>query len=543
MSTHLSFHDKQHITRLLVQERRVNAIFNNFIRTIAPEMRKWHDTNNRNSVWVRNSGIERFIDSRLSDLQKALTSEIRTNQETAWILAAVKNDELVERYIRGMALSNIAKEGMFSRNLDGLRALQNRVDNGMNLSDRVWKITEQTKGNIELFLESGIATGRSAEAIGRDFRQLLENPAKRFRRIQNEKGELIASQPMKDYHPGQGVYRSSRMNALRVAATETNMGYRVSDCERWQSLDFVLGYEVKRSGNGRPCVVCDALAGKYPKGFIFSGWHPFCICFAVPVMMEHEDFADFLLHDTIPQKEIIRDLPPKARNWMSGYMEKSGKTPMFIEKNISFFNKQPDLKVPVKLQENKGITQTAYPKITSKVIEIENEIRMNKQFETGVAFDKDGNVVLDKRGAATSISFTDAECKAVKDCVFTHNHPRGWSAKTGTLKRIGNSFSKNDITFAIGNDTAEIRAVTPTFTFSMKRPKNGWGISILEVNESFILMEREVKSQMLTMISKAKTNEEQERAIERAEILHHHLIWKKFAEKYGIKYTKTKSVQ
>ena len=33
-----------------------------------------------------------------------------------------------------------------------------------------------------------------------------------------------------------------------------------------------------------------------PKDFKFTGWHPFCICIATPIMMEHEEFAEWLLH-------------------------------------------------------------------------------------------------------------------------------------------------------------------------------------------------------------------------------------------------------
>jgi hypothetical protein len=240
-----------------------------------------------------------------------------------------------------MALSSIAKEGMFFRNLEALKVLQNRIDDGMNLSKRVWDISKQTKGHIELFLESGLSTGRSAEAIGRDFRQLLYDPNKRFRRTRDEEGNLVLSQPMKDYHPGWGVYRSSRMNALRVASTETNMGYRMSDAERWKQLDFILGYEVKRSANAHPCVICDSLKGKYPKGFVFPGWHPFCICYAVPIVMEHDDFADFLLKGAIPKEKFIKDIPAGAREWVSGYMGKNPKTgdPYFVKYNKPFFVK------------------------------------------------------------------------------------------------------------------------------------------------------------------------------------------------------------
>lgn len=328
--------DKKHITRLLTQENRVNWLFNRFISTISPELRKWKSVNS-NSVWVRNSAIENKINRRLQSLHDDLVNIIQEEQKEAWNSAIEKNDLIVERYIKDMALSSVVKEGMFKRNLEALTALQNRVDDGLNLSQRVWRITEQTKGHVELFLESGVATGRSAEAIGRDFRQLLNNPDKRFRRVRDEKGKLVLSQPMKDYHPGRGNYRSSRMNALRVAVTETNMGFRMSDAERWAQMDFLLGYEVKRSANAHPCPICDSLKGKYPKNFIFPGWHPFCICYAVPIVMEHEDFADFLLHDTIPNNQVITDIPTRSRNWITGYMEKAKSPPIFVKQNRSFF--------------------------------------------------------------------------------------------------------------------------------------------------------------------------------------------------------------
>lgn len=327
-------------------------IFNQFVSAIAPEMRRWKDAGNKNSVWVRNPGIEKTIDRYLIQLQSSLEKEIKSGQTKAWEEAVLKNDKFVESYIKGMSLSSIVKEGMFKRNLDALELLQNRTENGLNLSQRVWNITGQTKGHIETFLESGIASGRSADAISRDFRQLLNNPDKRFRRVRNAEGKLVFSQPMKDYHPGRGVYRSSKMNAIRVSATETNMGYRMSDCERWKQLDFVLGFEVKRSRNGHPCAVCDALVGRYPKDFIFPGWHPFCICIAVPIVLEHEDFADFLLTDQIPANKYVRDIPTKALEWMNNYTQKTGSVPYFVKKNESILSK-PAKKLRYKTAEER----------------------------------------------------------------------------------------------------------------------------------------------------------------------------------------------
>src|SRR5690606_11864960 len=117
---------------------------------IAPEMRKWKDAGNKNSVWVRNPGVEKAIDKNLVWLQAALEKTIKDGQTKAWDEAVLKNDKFVESYIKGMSLSSIVKEGMFKRNLDALELLQNRTENGLNLSQRVWNITGHTKGHVEL---------------------------------------------------------------------------------------------------------------------------------------------------------------------------------------------------------------------------------------------------------------------------------------------------------------------------------------------------------------------------------------------------------
>ena len=84
------------------------------------------------------------------------------------------------------------------------------------------------------------------------------------------------------FHPGQGVYRSSYKNAMRLTRSEINMAYRESERLRWANLDFVVGFEIRLSNNhtttdpktGKkvPFVdICDTLAGRYPKSFVFKG--------------------------------------------------------------------------------------------------------------------------------------------------------------------------------------------------------------------------------------------------------------------------------
>lgn len=310
----ISSHDQQHITRMFLQEQRVNAIYNKLIADLSKLLEKWRDSGKKN-IWTRNKEIEQLINKRLEQFKVELENHIDEETLKAWNLSNLKNDKLVEKFIDNLAITKIMREGMFQRNMDAYEAFRTRKIEGISLSDNVWAITQQTKTNIELFLESGIATGRSAEQIGRDLRQMMAEPDKVFRRVRDTNGKLIPSKPMKNYNPGRGKYRSSRMNAVRLASTETNMAYRQADYERWLQLDFILGFEIHRSQNHKPCVVCDAMIGKYPKDFKFVGWHPFCICYATPIQLSHDDFADFLVNDVMPEDKLIKDIPPKAREF------------------------------------------------------------------------------------------------------------------------------------------------------------------------------------------------------------------------------------
>ena len=314
----LSFYDKQHIQKIAAQQAVIANIFNQFILSVSPYLHKWSDAG-KNNVWIRNQRIESAVDRELLNLESMLYANISAFQKDGWDRAERKNDDFISQFIKGMSISSATKDGMFAHSLSAFETLKNDIDaNGFKLSDRVWNITQQTKSQLEFYLDSGVVAGRNANGISSDIRQILQNPQKRFRRIRNEKGELVLSQPMKNYHPGQGVYRSAYKNALRTSATTTNIAYRSADYERWSKQDFILGIEVHRSANNRgPCKICDAMVGKYPKTFKFTGFHPFCICFATPITMEPEDFADFLLHDTVPQGQTITDIPQAAKDFVS----------------------------------------------------------------------------------------------------------------------------------------------------------------------------------------------------------------------------------
>ena len=548
----LSFYDKQHIQKVAAQQAVIANIFNQFILSVSPYLRKWSDAG-KNNVWLRNQGIESAVDRELLNLESMLYANISAFQKDGWERAERKNDDFISQFIKGMSISSATKDGMFAHSLSAFEALKNDIDaNGFKLSDRVWNITQQTKSQLEFYLDSGVVAGRNANGISSDIRQILQNPQKRFRRIRNEKGELVLSQPMKDYHPGQGIYRSAYKNALRTSATTTNTAYRSADYERWSKQDFILGIEIQRSANNRgPCKICDAMVGRYPKTFKFTGFHPFCICFATPITMEPENFADFLLNDTVPKEQVITDIPQGAKDFVSE--NKDGLQSAFWYKD-NFTNdgglqreivSQPITNEVIKVSKPKRIKTDAEitdikqkwneRKLYNKITNTENEIRLNKSFETGVLFDKNGNVVIDKRGAKYSVEFTDEECAKMKDCIFTHNHPRGWQEPEKSLGRIGNSFSPADMYLAIAHNVSEMRAVTPNYTFAMKRPEEGWGITISKFEKLVNRENNKLRAEFTARINNNTLSPTM------ASVVHYHILWKRISEKMGWSYTKAKT--
>lgn len=294
------------------------------------------------------------IERLLTALQQSMETTIVNGVRSAWTLSNNKNNALVSR-IFGDRVGDLSKEQYrryFSTNGDALDAFMQRKEQGLNLSDRVWRYTTEFKREIELGLDLGIRTGESAAEMTRSLRQYLQHPDKLFRRVRDKHGNLKLSKAAKAFHPGRGVYRSSYKNARRLAATETNIAYRTSDHLRWQQMEFVVGIEIKLSNNhtlnGVPLTdICDTLKGKYPKDFKFTGWHPHCRCHAVSILKTQEEIAEDTRRilngegTTNDSVNSVRELPKSFTDWAERNEEraKEGRSlPYFIQDNKGMLN-------------------------------------------------------------------------------------------------------------------------------------------------------------------------------------------------------------
>ena len=293
----------------------------------------------------------------LAGLKSRIEAVVVNGIKAEWTLANNKNNELANRVFGDNIgkLSQAQYQRYYSTNQAARDAFIARKVGGLDLSDRVWQYTEQFKEEIEMGLDIGLRNGRSADALSRDLRLFLKHPDKLFRRVRDEHGQLQLSKRAKAYHPGRGVYRSSYKNAQRLAATETNIAYRTSDHLRWQQMDFVVGIEIRLSNNhtlnGRPFHdICDDLQGKYPKDFKFTGWHPYCRCFATTILKTPEELSadtqKILNGETTDGESVnkVDDVPQAFKDWLTENDERLGRAssvPYFMSDNPKYTGVQP----------------------------------------------------------------------------------------------------------------------------------------------------------------------------------------------------------
>lgn len=170
--------------------------------------------------------------------------------------------------------------------------------------------------------------------------------------------------------------------------------------------------------------------------------------------------------------------------------------------------------------------------MVKNIVGIEQKYRNNKD-ETLHVFTPTGDIVTSVGGKGAKVEFKASQVPP--NAILTHNHPRA-IGQTG-IKGIGNSFSMQDIASAVMCNAKEMRAVTPTYTFSIKRPKGGWGGDYKSIANEFNKVSNQVFKNNSAYVHKQGYSQS---AADRAEVTHFHLVMKAMSKKYGWEYSKKK---
>lgn len=307
--------------------------------------------------------MQKQVEQLLRQLHSVATMAIQKGITLEWEQANTECDKLIQSCFGKKVLESTEFSAWTQRNEKARDAFMERSDNGLKLSDKIWKNVQQLRDEMEVAMTIAIGEGDSASSMSKKVRQYLNDPDLMFRRFRykDENGEWRRKwkKRIKDpatgkykwidydrdsYKTSTGVYKSSAKNAMRVARTETNIAYRRADNERWAQMDFVLGQKIQLSKNHTKIDICDKLQGDYPKEFVFDGWHPQCFCFVTPILVDESEMAKvtqaFLKGEKYtPKGKPITDYPQNFKDWVTEHVDQieasrdRGTEPYFIRNN------------------------------------------------------------------------------------------------------------------------------------------------------------------------------------------------------------------
>lgn len=423
-------------------------------------------------------------DKLMKDLSDEMTSFIKSAEESEWKKAYEQAAAYIGALYKTVAdikeLQERSAEAfltMRTRNLDALEAFRKRKIGGLSLSEKVWNYTQDFGRQMEVAIDTALMQGKSAAALSRDIRSLLTDPNALFRRVRDENDQLRMSKAMEAYHPGTGRYRSAYKNAMRLAISEINMAYRASDCNVAMMSEDCVGIEIHLSNNhnckgvpkGEFYDICDQLAGKYPKDFQWTGWHPQCHCFMTYVLKTDEEHQRDIMSGTDGGSvNTVKDVPDNFKEWVKDNEERiarakqKGTEPYFLKDNEKYW----------KDEQYRGLESAKLGRKAAKeaYVEYENStpIAMSKEVEKNV-FEAASKIGVE----VTPMTFLEADSGRANDdflkddmfrqncqcCVVVHEaRLRGLD-----ITALPYSYDTNSIQFKLGDK----------FQMAWINPKNG----------------------------------------------------------------------
>lgn len=255
----------------------------------------------------------------------------------------------------------------YQENSDALKAFQERKDKGMNISDKLWNQSAVYKQELEEAISCAIQKGTSAITLSKQISKYLQD----FPGLQKDYKERFGkASKAKDCE-----YRS-----VRLAASEINMAYRQAENLRWQQMDFVVGYEIKLSGSHPHKDICDQLKGKYPKTFVWTGWHPNDLCYKIPILNTEEEFWEWDGRGEPPSGSVneVKDVPDNFKRWIDNNIQRAKNwesTPYFIRDNKDFIRE--DFKVNVYNKTEKAFVRKHRTNLAMSRVEYYNKTYPN----------------------------------------------------------------------------------------------------------------------------------------------------------------------
>lgn len=329
----MSKYEARHIRNVEAYKREVQKIFDEATKEALRIGIRFDADTGKPFSFDDYPATKRKFEALMAKMHQRLMAVMRNGVDAEYELAQDSAGAQIRSVFPALSAAQISEQLRRLANSNAKAAFEQRRKRGLGLSDKMWEYTGQYKQELEMALDIGIGEGKSAQALSREVRRYLKQPNMLFRKVRDKHGVLHLSKRAKAYHPGRGVYRSSAKNALRMVATETNIAYRSADYLNTKASPWIVGIRIVLSNNhtckdsqgvAQPFTdICDKLAGRYPKDFKFTGWHPNCRChieYIHKTDAEVERDTKRMLRGKKPieaheSKNYVGELPKSFKKW------------------------------------------------------------------------------------------------------------------------------------------------------------------------------------------------------------------------------------
>lgn len=244
--------------------------------SIKKEMQYLRIALNGNLRSMMNTSINSGIGGSISVLDQLSTEGLFSGKFNLGS-SVINADGSISKYSRD--LSDYANSMWGRINTDAMEFLMRYQFTGEMLSTKVWQITYEAARALKQAINVAVLEGWSSSRLAGIIKGFLNEPNRLYRRVRKD-GQLVLSKPARGYNPGQGIYRSSYKNAMRLARTEINRAYTEGALRYGATKPWIDGY-IWRVGSGNPCPICSDESGQFYLKDEAQGIpaHPHCMCY------------------------------------------------------------------------------------------------------------------------------------------------------------------------------------------------------------------------------------------------------------------------
>lgn len=288
--------------------------------------------------------LNQIVNKLMSGYVSQMNGLIYSGTSNEWKESNIMQDLLARKVLRAYDFEKGGDkyQRYFQPNTDALKAFQQRVDRGMNLSQKLWVQSQALKKEMEQTISTAIERGQSAVVLSKRISKYLSDFPSMKADYAEKYGKAVSC-------------HDCQYASIRLARTEINMAYRKAEQTRWQQFDFILGYEIKLSKRHPAPDICDDLIGRYPKEIVFLGFHPNCMCYVVPIVMSDEEYYN-------------------SKQRVNNYMPLPSGLGSWIDKNcLRILSSSRNGTLPYWLRDNKNVRDCAI--LVGKAREIGNNFK------------------------------------------------------------------------------------------------------------------------------------------------------------------------